>query len=152
MPKSDRVYIAVCLTIAILFAALSLSTVQSPVDGLGVAEHSNETSEWLDGPIVGAPRSPQWPAVRSAHLKLNPACAACGTLEFVEVHHVKSFHEHPELELEPSNLISLCRGAANHHFRIGHDPDFEGPIKANWTKSNPNVRRDAANYRKRHRP
>lgn len=138
MPKSDRIFVAICLTAALIFAVAGLNRRPAVVESVP-----------LDGPIVEGPRSPQWPAVRAAHIRKYPRCEACGTLEFVEVHHVKSFHEHPDLELEPSNLISLCRGKANHHFKIGHDPDgLGGPKPPNWSDSNPNVRRDAAEFRK----
>ena len=42
--------------------------------------------------FAGLPaRSPRWPAVRGAHLKRNPTCAACGTKDKLEVHHVRPF-------------------------------------------------------------
>lgn len=95
--------------------------------------------------IVGAaPRSPQWRSVRATYLKSHPDCAACGTTDDLEVHHIKPYHEHPELELEPSNLITLCR---EHHLRLGH---LCTTGKSNWaTCSNPNVREDAKAYRKK---
>ena len=68
-------------------------------------------------------RSKDWPIVREAHLKENPACAVCGGKESVEVHHKKPFHLHPELELEPTNLISLCEAkkyGVNCHLLFGH--------------------------------
>lgn len=58
----------------------------------------------------GKTRSPQWDKARKAHLENNPSCAACKSLKKVEVHHKKPFHLYPELELEPSNLITLCEG------------------------------------------
>lgn len=86
-------------------------------------------------------RSGKWPAVRAAFVKLNPRCAACGSANDLHVHHVKPVHTHPELELEPPNLIPLC---AKHHWLVGHDPDGpRGPQKPDWKKSNPFVRRDA---------
>lgn len=103
-------------------------------------------------PEVGAvdhPRSSQWPSARRHHLEKHPACEACGkTSGWIEAHHIKPFHEHPELELEESNLITLCR---DHHFRVGHDPDGpDGPKPPNWSDNNPNVRRDAAKWRETH--
>ena len=56
----------------------------------------------------GKKRSPKWTEVRKQHLEKNPECAICGSIKKVEVHHVKPFHLYPELELEPSNLVSLC--------------------------------------------
>lgn len=82
-------------------------------------------------------RSPEWPKVRRAYLKANPTCAACGSRLFREVHHVEPFHLHPELELDPANLITLCEMPfRNHHLKVGH--------LGNWKNWNPNVRADAA--------
>ena len=68
-------------------------------------------------------RSKDWPKVREAHLKENPVCNICGCKVDVEVHHIKPFHLYPELELEPSNLISLCetkKYGVNCHLFFGH--------------------------------
>lgn len=68
-------------------------------------------------------RSTQWPKVRDAFLKENPKCSVCGCNTGVEVHHIKPFHLSPELELEPSNLISLCetkKYGVNCHLFFGH--------------------------------
>lgn len=81
-------------------------------------------------------RSPKWRAVEKAHLKRHPSCAACGGRRFLQVHHVKPFAKHPELELEPSNLITLCMGPREDHLRVGH--------LGRWTDSNPNVVHHAA--------
>ena len=77
-------------------------------------------------------RSPQWGSVRKKHLKNNPVCAACGAKIGVQVHHIRPFHLFPELELEPSNLITLCETFIdngditddNHHLHLGHKGDF----------------------------
>lgn len=70
----------------------------------------------------GKTRSPHWPAVRALHLKNHPICEVCGGTTKLEVHHIKPFHLHPELELDPRNLISLCEGnkAICCHLAIGH--------------------------------
>lgn len=68
-------------------------------------------------------RSSKWPEVRKAHLKENPECAVCGSKTSVEVHHIKPFHIAPELELESTNLISLCESkkyGVNCHLFFGH--------------------------------
>lgn len=99
--------------------------------------------------VYGLPRSPEWREVRAAYLAIHPHCEACGadnSLGPIEVHHIKSFHTNPELELEQSNLISLCRYGSNCHFYVGHDPDHTGPIKPSWLRSNPNVREDARKH------
>ena len=86
-------------------------------------------------------RSSHWKAIRDKHLHWHPYCAACGTFSDVEVHHIESYRLNPSRELDPDNLITLCR---KHHFQIGHDADGPGPRKPRWFDSNPFVRRDAA--------
>jgi len=87
-------------------------------------------------------RSPQWPAVAHAHLAREPGCMVCGHQgRGLQVHHIKPFHLYPELELDPSNLITLCeiRGR-DHHLLIGHLDD--------WESYNPQVRADVKRYHK----
>lgn len=84
-------------------------------------------------------RSPRWPAVRAEHLAKFPTCAACGTREHLEVHHKQPFHLHPDLELEPTNLITLCESPShNCHEIFGHLLD--------WKSFNRMVEMDAAVY------
>ena len=86
--------------------------------------------------FAGLPaRSPRWSAVRAAHLKRNPTCAACGTRDKLEVHHVRPFHLFPNLELDPANLMTLCETGGNCHIMLGH-------LK-NWKSYNLDVRKDA---------
>ena len=85
-------------------------------------------------------RSSKWPAVRREFLRNHPCCEACGKTTDLAVHHIKPFHLWPELELVPSNLITLCE---YHHFYLGHDEDGNGPKKPNWKTSNRSVWRDA---------
>lgn len=76
--------------------------------------------------FAGLPaRSSRWPAVRGAHLKRNPTCAACGTRDKLEVHHIHPFHIYPELELVGSNLLTLCETGGNCHLMIGHLKHFK---------------------------
>lgn len=85
------------------------------------------------------PRSSEWPKVRKEHLRLNPVCAVCEGTEKLQVHHIKSFSTHPELELQPSNLITLCEsGGSNHHLLFGHLDNFK--------RINPEVVSDCANW------
>lgn len=63
-------------------------------------------------------------------------CSACGTAEHIQVHHMRPFHLFPALELDESNLISLCMGSNLCHLLIGHGDSFKA-----W---NPNVVLDAA--------
>jgi 5-methylcytosine-specific restriction endonuclease McrA len=77
---------------------------------------------------AGSKRSGEWPRVRKEHLAKFPNCAVCGGKENVEVHHKKPFHLHPELELEPTNLISLCEAkhdGVNCHLLFGHLGNFK---------------------------
>ena len=83
--------------------------------------------------MLEQPRSPLWPEVRAAFLKTHPTCEATGTSHNLEVHHVLPFHDDPELELTPGNLITLRRDV---HLLLGHLDD--------WTSYNPHVRADAA--------
>ena len=78
--------------------------------------------------FAGMPaRSPKWPAVRKAWLKIHPACAACGTTDRLEVHHIQPFNLRPDLELNPhgDNLITLCETGGNCHLFVGHLKNFK---------------------------
>ena len=81
-------------------------------------------------------RSGAWTRVRREHLAEHPTCAACGRSGDMEVHHVQSYHEHPELELDRSNLITLC--AEPCHLVHGH--------LMSWRRTNAEVRLDCARY------
>lgn len=85
---------------------------------------------WLDRPM--APRSPAWPRVRATHLALHPCCAACGSRRKLEVHHVEPVHLAPARELDPTNLMTLCRRC---HKLVGH--------LDSWTSYNPDAPEDA---------
>jgi len=90
----------------------------------------------------GHARSPEWSRVAHEHLSHQPGCMVCGHRgQGLQVHHIKPFHLHPELELDPNNLITLCeiRGR-DHHLLIGHLDD--------WESYNPAVRTDVKRYHK----
>jgi 5-methylcytosine-specific restriction protein A len=74
----------------------------------------------------GAVRSSKWPAVMKAYRAEHPTCAVCGKgaslINPQNIHHVKPFHLHPELELDPTNLITLCRVD---HLIFGHLKNFK---------------------------
>lgn len=93
-------------------------------------------------------RSPAWPGVRAIHLLKHPACEACGATGAgvqLEVHHVVPFHIDRTKELDPTNLITLCRKGGHLgcpcHLTFGHLGNFQ--------RDNPNVREDAALMRSR---
>lgn len=90
----------------------------------------------------GHERSSEWPRVEKEHLLREPACAACGYKgRGLQVHHIKPFHLHPNLELDPGNLITLCEiKERDHHLLIGHLDD--------WESYNPNVRTDVKRFHK----
>lgn len=92
----------------------------------------------------GLDRSPEWPRVEKEHLLREPACVACGYKgEGVQVHHIKPFHLHPHLELDPANLITLCQvDGREHHLLLGHLDE--------WSSFNEHVRADVKHfYRKK---
>jgi 5-methylcytosine-specific restriction endonuclease McrA len=61
--------------------------------------------------------------VRKEHLKNNPYCIACGRDGKLEVHHKIPVHISPELELAPSNLVTLCADPC--HIIFGHLMNFK---------------------------
>ena len=81
-------------------------------------------------------RSSQWPKIRKEHLNSQPCCAACGSCEKPEVHHIVPYHIDPSKELDPNNLITLCDKYC--HFAIGHLMSYHS-----W---NPQVIEDARVY------
>jgi hypothetical protein len=76
-------------------------------------------------PPLMAPRDPRWDSRRRMHLRLHPACEACGTTVGV---------------LEPGNLWTLCGPPWNHHWFFGHRGE-------SWLTTNPNVREDSRAFR-----
>jgi len=84
--------------------------------------------------IFNTPRSPQWPAVKNAHLAKENGCVACKLQGpgLLQVHHIIPFQYctaigRPELEFNPANLMTLCEGPGTkeHHIAIGHLGDFQ---------------------------
>jgi 5-methylcytosine-specific restriction endonuclease McrA len=67
-------------------------------------------------------RSSKWASLRATFLKDNPRCESCDSDSSLEVHHIKPFHIHPELELDQSNLLTLCKHC---HLVIGHLRDYK---------------------------
>jgi len=70
----------------------------------------------------GHERSPEWPRVAKEHRLREPTCVVCGYKgKKLQVHHIKPFHLHPQLELDPRNLITLCEARGrDHHLLLGH--------------------------------
>jgi 5-methylcytosine-specific restriction endonuclease McrA len=65
---------------------------------------------------------------------------ACGYKgKKLQVHHVKPFHLHPHLELDPRNLITLCEARGrDHHLLLGH--------LGEWQSHNENIRQDVKRF------
>ena len=93
----------------------------------------------------GKKRSSKWPKTRKKFLLENPCCAVCGRDNGKrEVHHIKPFHLHPELELDPNNLITLCenkKNGVNCHLLFGH--------LGCYRSFNENVKKDAEEWIKK---
>lgn len=117
-----------------LLLTLRVSLVEIPAEPPGVCD-----ARVSPGLTYGAPRSSQWAALRDKYVQANPRCEACGSIRRLNVHHVAPFHLYPERELDPTNLITLCR---EHHFQLGHHRD--------WKFENPNCRNEVAAYRRTH--
>jgi 5-methylcytosine-specific restriction endonuclease McrA len=88
----------------------------------------------------GHERSSEWRKVAKEHLKHQPACAACGYRgKKRQVHHIKPFHLHPQLELDPDNLITLCSARGReHHLLLGHLDE--------WASYNEHIRTDVKRF------
>ena len=88
----------------------------------------------------GHARSPEWHRVAREHLLHEPACVVCGYRgDGLQVHHIKPFHLHPSLELDPRNLVTLCEvSGRDHHLLIGHLDE--------WESYNVDVRDDARRF------
>ena len=78
--------------------------------------------------LNGSKRSNKWAKVRKDFLSKNKTCAVCGGKAKLEVHHIRPFHLHPELELDENNLIVLCenkKDGVNCHLLFGHLGSFK---------------------------
>jgi 5-methylcytosine-specific restriction protein A len=57
-----------------------------------------------------------WRNLRAYKLQLTPLCERCNEIA-TEVHHIKERNSFPELELDISNLESLCKTCHSKHTR-----------------------------------
>lgn len=86
---------------------------------------------------LGKRRSPKWGKVRAEYLKEHPLCEVCGGSKGRECHHRIPFYLQPELELDPKNLITLCR-KNRCHLNFGH--------LFSYKSYNPSVETDALKW------
>ena len=90
--------------------------------------------------LFGAFRSPLWKKVRDNFLEKNPYCAICLKTEELSVHHKFPFAKFPSLELEISNLVTLCESSGmNCHITFGH--------LGSWKNYNPAIETDIIVWR-----
>ena len=89
-------------------------------------------------PALLVERSSRWPSLRKSWIAAHPHCEACGTTRGLEAHHVRPVHLFPELELDPGNLMTVCR---THHFVLCHLGD--------WSAWSPWAREDCYQYQGR---
>ena len=95
-----------------------------------------------DAPKPGGKRSKDWPLRREWHLIKEPRCRVCGTRKNLNVHHIQPYHLRPDLELDPTNLITLCESTdGGCHLVFGH--------LCNWKAWNPDIRADADVWRRK---
>lgn len=125
----DMAFVLACFSLAVVLISSGGIRFEYNVQIKPDIEHLEEVP---DHEVFGGTRSSHWPSVRAKFVKAHPRCEACGVAEGLNVHHIKPYQSNPELELDPTNLITLCR---THHFSIGH--------LGNWHKANPNVSKDA---------
>ena len=101
----------------------------------------------------GHERSSEWSRVAKEHRLREPACMACGYKgKKLQVHHIKPFHLHPQLELDPHNLITLCEAKGReHHLLLGHLGAWESynehihdDVKRFYRKTAAQIRADVA--------
>ncbi len=66
----------------------------------------------------GASANWSWQRCRKAFLKkVGKQCVACSSKKSVQVHHVLPRHIRPDLAVDMTNLIALCKDC---HFHCGH--------------------------------
>jgi 5-methylcytosine-specific restriction endonuclease McrA len=85
--------------------------------------------EYIVKPLT---RSRGWSKLRRQFVREHPFCAACGRKKRLQVHHIQDFSEYPELELEFTNLTTLCSRC---HLYFGH--------LLSWKSINPHVISDS---------
>ena len=72
--------------------------------------------------VARGERSSKCKTVRDKYAKEHPRCVFCNKTG-IDVHHIHPVDLFPRRELDPDNLVSLCRV---HHFIYGHGGNWEG--------------------------
>ena len=66
----------------------------------------------------GASLNWSWQWCRRVFLKkVGKVCVCCGSTKHIQVHHILPRHIRPDLVVDMTNLIALCKDC---HFHIGH--------------------------------
>lgn len=84
-------------------------------------ERSKAVIGYADPVFGGVLRSPKWSKLRNEFLKEFPDCEACG-VEAEIAHHIVPYSKNPLLELDRSNLITLCDEC---HLVLAHLKSFK---------------------------
>ena len=82
-------------------------------------------------------RSGKWPRFLRELLAAHPNCRGCGR-KAETGHHLVPFHERPDLELEPANVVPVCVPC---HFVVCHG--------SSWNLTIPTAAEDLDYHRKR---
>lgn len=80
-------------------------------------------------------RSYKWKKTRLDHLKKESFCQSCASIKNLQVHHIVPVNVDQSKELDPKNLITLCKTC---HFVFGHLMD--------WNSWNEDVIKDCRVY------
>lgn len=67
-------------------------------------------------------RSSGWVKLERETVEGHPFCSCCGRTSELQVHHLEPFHLAPERELDPTNLIVVCRWC---HWLVCHLCDWK---------------------------
>ncbi len=131
-----RTMLWLCALTTLLIAAVWIDSSERYADNNPQGLVSRMPADFADAVKADKERSRKWPSVRKHFLLTHNFCAYCGGTEKLQVHHIRPFHLHPELELDETNMITLCElPETDHHLHIGHLGNFR-------SEGNPDVVKD----------
>lgn len=83
----------------------------------------------ISGNVFAAPRSSKWRAVRDKYAAEHPCCQYryCQECNELFVHHKVPFRLDPARELDPTNLVTVCK---THHLYVCHNGNFRDEVPA----------------------